>query len=569
MRQARHLMALGIAAAAILSACGGGADQSSGSGSTSLGGTGTGTATASATGGDTTSVPTGSPTAGADASAAAQADNKFRPDSNGFPFPNYGAGQQDLSPVEMRAIFGDQVCGSLSGGTCTLSPPAQQWMDETNKSMQGGHCYGFSVLAMQLFRKQLTLDALGGGSSAADVKLDGNTPFTRRIAQAFAQQYLPSVRAAVVRGTPSDILDALTKYLGDPNSTEGYTFGIFKRDGTGGHAVTPYAVVDKGSGKFVVLLYDNNWPKAVREMTIDRTANTWSYNAAINPNEPSELYEGDATTQSLSMYPMSPAATTQPCPFCGGAAPAARILGADPASAAVTEYALEVGNPDSHAHLVLTDGAGHRTGIVGGSQVNEIPGAQVVRPLQDLTWKEAEEPVYYVPAATTVTITLDGTGMMAADTENITVIGSGYDVAVNSLTVAPGAKDTVSLNADGMQFGYRSDQASNVNLELGRVGVGGGDEAFSITAHGLSGAANISMAFTAEKLTITTAGNSDGTYDVAIEREATDSVATFKHDAVAVPGTATAELQYTAFTKKGDAVPATINGQQQSLSDQS
>ncbi len=64
---------------------------------------------------------------------------------------------------------------------------------------------------------------------------------------------------------------------------------------------------------------------ALRAIQFDRNANTWSYNAAVNPNAKSELYEGDAGTKSLLLFPTSPGEGVQACPFCSdsGRAPAA------------------------------------------------------------------------------------------------------------------------------------------------------------------------------------------------------------------------------------------------------
>src|SRR5882724_4945870 len=64
------------------------------------------------------------------------ADSGFRPAANGFGFENYGNAdvKQNLTPAEVKRMFGDQVCGA-SGAKCILTPPAQEWMDETNKAM--------------------------------------------------------------------------------------------------------------------------------------------------------------------------------------------------------------------------------------------------------------------------------------------------------------------------------------------------------------------------------------------------------------------------------------------------
>src|SRR5207248_1298258 len=64
------------------------------------------------------------------------ADNGFRPDPNGFSFENYGndSGYANLGPAEMQKLFGPGVCVNTQNG-CTLTPPAQQWMNEQNSGM--------------------------------------------------------------------------------------------------------------------------------------------------------------------------------------------------------------------------------------------------------------------------------------------------------------------------------------------------------------------------------------------------------------------------------------------------
>src|SRR5437660_1334619 len=82
---------------------------------------------------------------------------------------------------------------------------------------------------------------------------------------------------------------------------EVYSLGFYK-DTTKqiGHAVTPYAVEDKGGGKFAVLIYDNNHPGIPRAISFDRNADSWSYDAARNPNDPTWHFAGDAQTLTMS-----------------------------------------------------------------------------------------------------------------------------------------------------------------------------------------------------------------------------------------------------------------------------
>jgi hypothetical protein len=192
------------------------------------------------------------------------ADSTFRPKDHGLPFENYGrvladgSGPIDMTADDERAMFGDGVCADAKSGKCDLTPEAQAWLDSTNREMAAGHCYGFSVAAELLWQHKLDPSKFGAVTTPA-LEIEDNPTLQRRIAYLWATQLLDSVRSHAVVGSPTEVLDKLRDAL-KPNPSETYTVVIFKPDGNGGHAVTPYAVEDKGSGKFNVLIYDNNWP---------------------------------------------------------------------------------------------------------------------------------------------------------------------------------------------------------------------------------------------------------------------------------------------------------------------
>ncbi len=248
------------------------------------------------------------------------ADAGFRPNSNGFTFENYGQvlasglAPTNLTASDVEALFGSQVCADAKLRRCDLIPEAQAWLTSTNQAMAGGHCYGFSVLAELIWQRKLSVTSLGAPAPSGLV-IDENQALQRQIAYDWALQTLDSVQDRRVTGTPDQILAQLRQVL-KPNPPETYTIAIWKRDGTGGHAVTPYAVRNDGGGKFDVLIYDNNWPGQNRAISFDIKANTWTYHAAVNPNVPDSVYEGDAQTKTISLFPTSPGLGTQPCPFC-------------------------------------------------------------------------------------------------------------------------------------------------------------------------------------------------------------------------------------------------------------
>jgi hypothetical protein len=206
--------------------------------------------------------------------------------------------------------------------------------------------------------------------------IDNNATLQSTIAQGWVYQTLDSVQSKRITGSPNKILHELRKVL-TPHPSETYTATIWKSDGTGGHAVTPYEVQYKGNGQYQVLIYDNNWPGQTRAIAFDTNEDSWSYDAAANPSDPTELYQGDADTKTISLSPASPGQGVQPCPFCGTVpsnGSTAGTTGATKRKGTATIYLM--GSATNHSHVLVTDHAGHRLGYVNGKLVNEIPGAQ-------------------------------------------------------------------------------------------------------------------------------------------------------------------------------------------------
>ena len=303
------------------------------------------------------------------------ADTGFRPPANGLPFQNYGTALTDgASPVNLTAadvekLFGAGVCADANLRRCDLIPEAQAWLNDTNQAMSGGHCYGFSVLSELVWEGKLNVSTLGA-TDTTGLAIANNQTLQRQIAYDWALQTLDSVQATKITGTPNQILAELEKVL-KPHPSQTYTIAIWKRDGSGGHAVTPYAVDNKGGGTYQVLIYDNNWPGETRAITFDTKADTWTYAAASNPGVPDSVYEGDAQTKTLSLFPTSPGLGTQPCPFCAKEP----TTGTSKAGDNTEEISL-MGSDTEHATLLVTDDAGRQLGYVKGNLVNQIPGAR-------------------------------------------------------------------------------------------------------------------------------------------------------------------------------------------------
>jgi hypothetical protein len=277
---------------------------------------------------------------------------------------------------------------------------------------------------------------------------------------------------------------------------EQYTLGIYKSDLTGGHAITPYAVEDKGDGQFAILIYDNNFPGVTRAVDIDTNEDSWHYVGGTNPSNTDEVYEGDASTKTLELDPTSPGEEYSPCPFCdAGAAgdgeddPKGGVLAEDKR---FTEITLN-GDPRNHPHLVFTDDDGNRTGIVDGKMLQEIPDVEVVKAYAVQNWEGAPEPRFRLPEGADYSITVDGTALDKAAKPTINLVGNGLVIDIEDIAIAPGQKDEMALPG-GYGITYQSNGEGEVapNIFAGLV-EDGSSYNFAASAVGLKKGSTISL----------------------------------------------------------------------------
>lgn len=479
------------------------------------------------------------------------AQSDFVLEANGLPFENYGnePGVTNLTAEDMRAVYGDVVCASTADGACTLSPPGQLEMEFWNEAMAGGHCFGFSVASLLFSKAQLAPDVFGA-PKVGDLVFDGNAALQRRLAQGFMAQGFVPVREQAMTGPPSAVLGFLIDHFNDKTDAETYTLGFFKPDGTGGHAVTPYAVVERGKGKYGLRIYDNNIPGEPREMTFDTTKNTWSYYAAPIPDFPEATYSGDATLDTLELYPTSPGTGTQPCWFCSDpAVPEAD----DPFLGRGKVGKLFVtGSPTDQPKVLLTDAEGRKTGYVDGELRTDIPGVKVEHYYFVNAGEAEAQPVFRIPLDESVTVTLTGSGEKDPEEAKVGFAGPGFAVAVGNLQVDPGQTDQLTLPSGGQNFAYEAGGTESPTLEVG-VDFKGVDYALEVSAERMRKGSSIELDLGRDSLQIDTAGKL-GDLDVQIDKVDGSGRETFDADGLTVAPDATGTLEYREFDESGDKV---------------
>jgi hypothetical protein len=492
------------------------------------------------------------------------ADSGFRPEVDGFAFENYTNDQEprNLGPAEVESLFGEVVCLSGTGEECELIPPAKTWMENMNEAMAGGHCQGFSVAALRMWAEQLDQEDFGAEMTSA-LDIMGNEPLQASIAEHFVYQALPAVVESRVRGKPSEVLQKLADAL--ENEDELYTLGVYMPDMTGGHAITPFAIEDKGDGHYAILVYDNNFPGITRAVEVDTNTETWSYVSGTNPEDTSQVYEGDAETGTIELDPTLPGNDLQPCPFCGGDGDGEAGKGSlMPRDERYTEITL-TGDPRNHPHLVFTDDDGRRTGIVDGEMLREIPDVEVVKTYAVRNWETAPEPRFRLPEGKDYTITVDGAKLSKPTKAKINLVGNGLTIEIEDIAIAPGQQDEMALPGGyGITYQANGDEEVAPNLFAGLVE----DDAaymFAATAVGVKKGSVVSLLVDQdEKVVILDSTGSEGTVDGEglfilnlTKADADGNVAQWQADEVMLDGSEEekAGFEYDESPTEGEALP--------------
>jgi len=500
------------------------------------------------------------------------ANSGFRPPRSGYSFANYGnnLGAPNLGSDELRQLFGDGVCAGFSGGVCVLSPPALAWMQQENAAMADGHCFGLSVTAL-FFYAELSSPSWFGAGAVPELKIDGNQLLARAIAYGYAFQVLDSVRAGEISGSPRVVLRRLASAL--RTGSELYTLGMTHPDGSGGHAVTPFEIERVHPHRYVILVYDNNDPRATRTVQVNTRSDTWSFDGSV-PNQPGSVYTGSASTDSLFLLPTRPGLGVQPCPFCS-ATPTTPTTPTTPATATAASAGRTAGTYEAVSlqtagpvagQLLIIDRRGRRVGVVNGRLVDEIPGARIVRRLVagTRTWLDQTEPEYELPTGQRYRIELTGDATPGARPTRrvaqsshaaVTVLEPGFVAAVRGIDTHPGQHDQVDLPAGGHAVSLLSPAASRQapDLVLGNAAAGASDHQWNITDRRTPAGRSISAALDVAGQRMSFVGA--GSYDLSMDMVG-NSVSVFTHRDLAIGAGITATLDY-AHWSAGDAMPLT------------
>ena len=396
------------------------------------------------------------------------ADTGFRPAADGFAYENYGdvgyspSGETfpitNLTSVEMRRLFGDGVCAAApkADETCALTPPAKQWMEESNASMNGGHCEGFAALSQLIYSGVIDPNQFGAGRTI-DLQVQDNELLQRELAYWFSTQMTIWEQQQVL--APAEAVEYLkAQYASSPR--ELFRLGIQKADGSGGHAITAYAVQEQGNGVYWIMVYDNNYPGQERHVTVDVNANTWEYEASINPSVAPDLYQGDANNPIILASNQSRLGVF-PCPFCESQSSGRG--GSLLAQAAPQFNQIWI---EGYLNVELEDDQGRLIGYDKDDKfVNQIPEARV-QPVFSGPLSEVP-PVFQMPVGLGFVAYLYGDAQASAIPASLVMIGKGFYIGIDGLSMEAEQLDTLAFDGEGDFLTYTTDAEETPEIIVG------------------------------------------------------------------------------------------------------
>jgi hypothetical protein len=417
---------------------------------------------------------------------------KFDPKVHGFGFRNFGANpdyDEDLTADDMIRMFGaDNVC--IEGSTardCVLYETAERWIEESLEKMNNGHCDGFSVSSLRMFvgrpfkGRKTPADFQSGATKLFDLKktqLTSNYVSYYQTLTFLRETY--EFRAKTFPLKPSEITALIAAAM--ESKKEYFTLEVWMKEQgryTRGHSVVPTAVEAMGDEVYRIHVYDNNYPGQTKYVVVDAAKETWRYHTANNPAETARDYFGNAATRTLGLKRLSDRSRRRfECPFCDedeeqedddeeAAVRLSRPFSFLDASWAAPRRQEEqeslTFSLSGDADLLVTDPAGRRIGYDAGRQasLDEIPGA-LENPVLGEVLEEGDgedaEPEYFVPLDAAnrkpYAVTVSGKSLDAEETSSLQVVGSGFVVGFDDISVDRGETLSMTVSQDGRELSF-------------------------------------------------------------------------------------------------------------------
>ena len=197
----------------------------------------------------------------------------------------------------------------------------------------------------------------------------------------------------------------------------------------GGHALTPFAVLDRGNGQFDIAVYDSNIPNQMRAVHVDTVGNTWQYQGAIDPTSANALSWDSAQPKTSMLFgSIDNSVKVQNCVFCQN----------NSSQSVVSFSPVASNNAGLYDNIKLL--------TANGQPLD--PKAYVVIPSTNPTVGGlVQGPVLRVNYGTAYAISISGAAVENRQPFAVTVVGKGSTQSVSLGAITPDTSAQVTVGA--------------------------------------------------------------------------------------------------------------------------
>ena len=460
------------------------------------------------------------------------------PDS--YAFENYtDTLDTDFTKDQMLTFYGPGVCNEGNDSPCVLTTAAETQRQFFASLGSGGHCFGLAMSSLWIYDHDDVFPETyqAGAIHTFDIAKSN----ARNLIQLYyaTQGGDPADQTGLEPNTAAQggvaVVDKLVENFSDSNADNRYIIGFQRLDGSGGHAVAPYAVNKVDDDTYWIYVYDNNFPNNNdRVFKVNYSTGEWVYEGgAVNPDAPVSDYVGDAEHKSYFFLRSLRWAETFPKKCFGGCVDL-DALGAVSVSSAY-EFDLT-----GEGRLMITRDDGLRAGFDPdtGQFIAEIPGAEEILEMHgplnipnNIRIPHEEGHTYSVSIADCPTAF--GNKTAPAD---LNIIGDGVVTRLTGLRIdsaeglpilgsaASGNNDVVGVTLDGdnhaLTFQASDLDSDTPDLSMAVSRNGAPDYSFKVTGAQVAQGSSLSVALDVEtgKLSIENDDPAENSYNLEVER---------------------------------------------------
>ncbi len=472
-------------------------------------------------------------------------DSYFRPISDGYQFNSQGWGapewgsypdspaNSDVIPADLPQMFDSAWVCLSSSDPCIVRPEAKRWLTMVLTKTNAGRCLGAAITAQRFFARLDQPPLFQTNIQNTYELLLGNA--RRNIVYYHVQQWTPDISSSTNFQFGQDLSSTINHIRQGlaGERTQIPTIAIAPRASgaaaTMGHAVTPYALTDRGNGRFIIDVYDNADPgKTGNFLEINTQMNEWIYthNLAISGDWSGTKDTIVAIPNDLFKAPGSRLI----CPWCSD-----------------TSRQIDFAGIGS---FYISDAQNKKTGMVNGEILREIPGIMASPTFAGPT--TPSEPVYQLPSNNDYILHIRGNDLQASDIQPSSLIqySLNHVAEVSNIVVSPATDDTVQIAPDSSTISYHANSKRELTLRLMGTYQSIG---YTIEIIGADVAANQSIELRTEdgRLAFSEANANGGIYDVRIIRDAPEGTSSLILRSVAIAGGDTQYIDYGAWNGGG------------------